>query len=230
MWGVQPSWACWPEGIYFSGKAKIYDTEGSNSFHFGEAPPTLPHISAHFPLRSPSSIISNFWPITIISTVHQPPPDALRTSWLKQPVTCNATLRHSSARLQYQLHRGLEGLNAGNGDGWQLCSDGVLLWPEEMLEPEGLATREAYLGEGPQMGGRNRVKQGGKHGWLMVACLTYFHIFSLFICLAESSRSLTLSNRSNPTHTQEKRHMDGWWWFMVGGFNGSSFSITNGYK
>eukprot|EP00435_Cladocopium_sp_Y103_P020496 s1453_g5.t1 len=65
-----------------------------------------------------------------------------KTSWLKQPVTCNVTLRHSSARLQYQLHRGLN----AKGDAWQLCSDGVLLWPEEMLEPEGLATREAYLG------------------------------------------------------------------------------------
>ncbi|CAL1161440.1 unnamed protein product [Cladocopium goreaui] len=70
------------------------------------------------------------------------PPGFSETGWLKQPVTCNATLRHSSARLQYQLHRGLD---AGS-DGWQLCSDGVLLWPEEMLEPEGLATREAYLG------------------------------------------------------------------------------------
>lgn len=67
-------------------------------------------------------------------------------------MTCNATLRHASARLQYQLHRGLDAGNGGNGDGWQLCSDGVLLWPEEMLEPEGLATREAYLGGGPQMG------------------------------------------------------------------------------
>ena len=79
------------------------------------------------------------------------------------------TLRHSLARLQYQLHRGLD---AGNGDGgWQLCSDGVLLWPEEMLEPEGLATREAYLSGGPQMGtGKNKVK----HGWLIVAGLLCF--------------------------------------------------------
>ena len=82
---------------------------------------------------------------------------------MKQPVTCNATLRHSSARLQYQLHRGLD---AGSDGGWQLCSDGVLLWPEEMLEPEGLATREAYLGEGPQMGGRYFGETGGET-WLV---------------------------------------------------------------
>lgn len=57
----------------------------------------------------------------------------------------NLTLRHAEARLQYNLHSGHP-----VDDGWTLASDGVLLWPpsegEDGLDPEGLASRESYLG------------------------------------------------------------------------------------
>ena len=188
-------------GYLYKWKVKIHDVEDSGSLHSGDTP--------HFHLRSLQvlSVISDPQPpSTSHLHVQHSEPVGWSSPW---PATwryaipwrgCNTSCTAASTRGTATV--------GGSSVAMGCCCGPRKCWNQKDWPPG----RRTSVGDLRWALAKIRWNMAG---WLLLVC----YVFSFNV----SDRSLTLSNRSNPAHTKKKRRMDGWYWFMVGGFNGIPF-------